>query len=63
MSPRRQRTEQEVNMMVIYREINDSTEVQGRLFLDVIVQKDSAVLKLLPRKDEMLVVRWNAISQ
>jgi hypothetical protein len=48
---------------VIYREINDSTKVQGRLFLDVIVRKSSAVLELLPSKDETLLVRWNAISR
>ncbi|CAL9075871.1 unnamed protein product, partial [Musa textilis] len=35
-------------------------EVEGGLLLDVIVSKRAAVLELLARKDEPLLVRWNA---
>ena len=34
-------------------------QVEGRLLLDVVVRKSSAVLKLLSGEDESLLVRWD----
>jgi len=34
--------------------------VEGRLLLDVVIGQSSAILKLLPSKDEALLIRWNA---
>ncbi len=36
-------------------------EVEGRLFLDVVVRKGAAVLQLLAREDQTLLVRWDAL--
>ncbi|KAH3670395.1 hypothetical protein OGAPHI_000910 [Ogataea philodendri] len=35
-------------------------QVQGRLLLDVVVRKSSAVLELLTSEDKSLLVRWNS---
>ena len=34
-------------------------EVEGRLFLDVVVRERPAILQLLSRKYKPLLVRWN----
>ena len=36
-------------------------QVQGALFLDVVVGQGAAVLKLLSGEDETLLVRWDAL--
>jgi len=49
----------------LYEDLHSSTEtedqVEGGLLLDVIIRKGSAVLELLARKDEALLVRWDAL--
>jgi len=35
--------------------------VEGRLLLDVVVRKGSAVLKLLSSEDESLLIWWNSL--
>ena len=37
-------------------------QVQGRLFLDVVIKKSVAIFQLLAGKDEPLLVRGNAFS-
>jgi hypothetical protein len=44
-----------------YMASEEPTEVQSRLLLDVIIRKGTAVLELLPRKDETLLVRWDTV--
>ena len=34
--------------------------MQGRLLLDIVVRKSSAIFKLLSSEDQSLLVRWNA---
>ena len=36
-------------------------QVQGRLLLDIVITQCAAVLQLLARKDEALLVRWNSL--
>jgi hypothetical protein len=36
-------------------------EVEGRLFLDVVVRKCASVLQLLAGEDETLLVRWDTL--
>ena len=37
-------------------------EVERRLLLDVVVREGPAVLELLAREDETLLIRWNSFS-
>ena len=37
-------------------------QVQGRLFLDVVIRKSAAIFQLLAGKDEPLLVRGNAFT-
>jgi len=36
-------------------------EMEGRLFLDVVVRKGATILKLLPSEDQPLLVRWDTL--
>ena len=48
------------------RRLNDTTtqtkdEMEGRLLLDVVVRKGTAVLQLLTSKDQTLLIWWDAL--